>query len=62
MLPTLCVVFIIIMIGWSVISTMTAPKTDHNPRTRGRDGGSSFEYVDSGNSNGGCDGGGGGGD
>ncbi|MDQ0062751.1 hypothetical protein [Paenibacillus harenae] len=62
MLTTLLLVFIFIMIGWGVISSMTAPKTDHKLRRRGRDGGSPAEYSESGNSDGGCDGGGGGGD
>ncbi|MDQ0916412.1 hypothetical protein QFZ78_002672 [Paenibacillus sp. V4I5] len=51
-----------IMIGWDVISSMTAPKTGHNLCRRGRDGVSPVAYTDSENSDGGCDGGGGGGD
>lgn len=58
MLPTLMIVFIFIMIGWGVISS-TAPKTDHKRHRRKGDGG---EFADFGDSIGGCDGGGGGGD
>lgn len=60
MLPALLVVFLFIMIGWGVISSMTAPKTGHKRRGHAGDGGSPFTYADS--SDGGCDAGGDGGD
>lgn len=61
MSPTLLVVFIVIVIGWGIISSMSPRKSGQNFRKSGRDGDSSVSFADFGSSDGGCDGGGGGG-